>query len=152
MGGLILGFRMLDTQYRMVSLVQWNTNEDITEELWQKVYQYKDASGERAFEELALFALAMLSLPLSNADVEHAFFQVNIIKSRLRNRMAHKTLAKILHVQYGLRRHNICCTDVMPTHRMLVWFNENMYQGNADAEEENDIISCIFSEWIVFME
>jgi len=29
---------------------------------------------------------------------------------------------------------------------MLVWFNENMYQDNADAEEENDIISCIFSE------
>ena len=84
---------LLDTQYRMVSLVQWNTNEDVTEEeLWQKVYQYKDASGERAFKELALFALSMLSLPLSNADVERAFSQVNIIKSKLRNRMANKTL------------------------------------------------------------
>ena len=42
----------------MVSLVQWNTNEDIAEEeLWQKVYQYKDASGECAFEELALIVI-----------------------------------------------------------------------------------------------
>jgi len=131
----------------MVSLVQWNTNEDVTEEeLWQKVYQYKDASGERAFEELALFALSMLSLPLSNADVERAFSQVNIIKSKLRNRMANKTLAGILHVRYGMRRQNICCTDFVPTHRMLVRFNESMYQDNADAEEENDIISCICSE------
>ena len=73
---------LLDTQYRMVSLVQWNTNEDVTE-LWQKVYQYKDASGERAFEELALFTLSMLSLTLSNADVERTLCQVNIIKSKL---------------------------------------------------------------------
>jgi len=34
----------------------------------------------------------------------------------------------------------------VPTHRMLVRFNESMYQDNADAEEENDIISCICSE------
>ena len=40
----------------------------------------------------------MLSLPLSNADAEHAFSQVNIIKSKVRNHMANKTLAGILHV------------------------------------------------------
>jgi len=114
---------LFDTQYRVVSLVQCNTNEDITEE---EVYQYKDASGKRAFEELALFALSMLSLLLSNADVERAFFQVNIIKSKLQNRMANKTLAGILHVQYGMRRQNICCTDFVPTHHMLVRFNGNM--------------------------
>ena len=62
--------------------------------------------------------------------------------------MANKTLAGILHVWYGMRRQNICCTDFVPTHRMLVWFNESMYQDNADAEEENDIL-CICSEWIL---
>jgi len=34
-------------------------------ELWQKVYQYKDASGERAFEKLALFALSDNVIPAS---------------------------------------------------------------------------------------
>ena len=58
----------------------------------------------------------LLSLPLSNADVER---QVNIIKSKTRNRMISSTLSGILHVRYGMKRQGICCTQFTPTSDML---------------------------------
>lgn len=46
------------------------TKNDIAS-FWVEVLHFTDASGERCFKELAEFALSLLSLPLSNADVEH---------------------------------------------------------------------------------
>ena len=66
---------------------------------------------------MALFALSLLSLSLSNADVEP---QVNIIKSKTRNRVISSTLSGILvHVRYGMKRQGICCTQFTPTNDML---------------------------------
>ena len=84
------------------------------EALWVEVYNYRDASGERVYADMALFALSLLSLPLSNADVERVFSPVNIIKSNTRNRMISLTLSRILHVRYGIKRQGICCTQFTP--------------------------------------
>ena len=85
----------------------------LAEELWQNVYEHKDWRGPLGV--MALFALALLLLQLSNADVEQALSLVNIIKSKLRNCMANKTLERTMHLRYALRRQNICCTDFTPT-------------------------------------
>jgi len=45
------------------------------EALWVEVYNYRDASGEHVYADLALFALSLLSLPLSNADAERVFLK-----------------------------------------------------------------------------
>jgi len=68
------------------------------EALWVEVYNYRDASGERVYADMALFALSLLSLPLSNAAVERVFSPVNIIKSNTRNRMISSTLSGIQFV------------------------------------------------------
>jgi len=100
----------LDIQYKSVNLVQWSTaNDSNPEALWTEIYNYRDASGERAYGDLALFALSLLALPLSNADVERVFSQVNLVKSKTRNRLSNSTLSGILRVRYGLRRQSICC-------------------------------------------
>ena len=104
------------------------------QKIFGSVYNHTDASGEQCFMELALFALAMLSLPLSNADEERAFSPVNIIKSKLRNRMCNATLSGIMHVRYALKPKGICCKDFQPSDCMLRKFNESMYHDNAPAE------------------
>jgi len=45
-------------------------NDSNPKALWTEIYNYTDASRERAYGDLALFTLLLLALPLSNADVE----------------------------------------------------------------------------------
>ncbi|KAF0705506.1 Dimer Tnp hAT domain-containing protein [Aphis craccivora] len=67
----------------------------------------KDASETNPFEELCTLAMQLLVLPWSNADVERLFSQMNLVKTKLRNRMGSKLLDSILTIKSGLRRQNI---------------------------------------------
>lgn len=85
----------------------------------------------------------MLCLPFSNAIVERAFSIMNIIKNKLRNKMAVKTTDAILRVRFNMPQGG--CVNFQPTKDMLKKFNsENMY---IDIEnEQNDVLeifSCI---------
>lgn len=42
--------------------------------------KFTDASCESCFEEIAEFALSLLSVPLSNAGVERVFSHMNAVK------------------------------------------------------------------------
>jgi hypothetical protein len=74
-----------------------------TFEFWSEVNNYTDSSGSNPFEELCRAALAALSLPQSNAEVERLFSQMGMVKSKLRNIMSLHTLNSILLVRYGLK-------------------------------------------------
>ncbi|KYN16079.1 hypothetical protein ALC57_11688, partial [Trachymyrmex cornetzi] len=45
----------------------------------------------------------------SNADVERTFSQLNLVKSKIRNRLQNIMVNTILHIRYGLKRHDKCC-------------------------------------------
>ncbi|CAN8027477.1 unnamed protein product [Ixodes persulcatus] len=55
-----------------ITLLNW---EQIlsTQSFWCEVHSYKDACGENPFAELAGFAMSMMVLPYSNAEVERTF-------------------------------------------------------------------------------
>ncbi|XP_060662087.1 uncharacterized protein LOC132795409 [Drosophila nasuta] len=95
-------------QYQNINLLNWSNLTD-TISFWAEVSNYVDAAGNKRFSALASFALSLLSLPWSNAEVERVFSQMNNGKTKLRNRMAVETLNSILHIRYGLRRANKCC-------------------------------------------
>lgn len=44
------------------------------EQIWTEVLNCKDSSGDQCLKDLALSALSLLAMPLSNADVERVFF------------------------------------------------------------------------------
>jgi hypothetical protein len=75
------------------------------------VHSYKDCADNNPFKELSLFALKMLSLPHSNADVERVFSVMNTVKTKLRNRLHLRTLNAILNIKYGLKLTQKCCYD-----------------------------------------
>ncbi|KAH9374648.1 hypothetical protein HPB48_019823 [Haemaphysalis longicornis] len=58
-----------------------------TQSLWCEVHSYTDACGENPFTELAGFAISMLVLAYSNAEVKRTFSQLNIVKFMLRNKL-----------------------------------------------------------------
>lgn len=100
----------IDFQWRNLHKVLWKKNTD-TSELWVEISSYTDATGENPFSDLADLALTVLTLPHSNADVERIFSHMNIVKSKLRNRMSIKSLNALLTIRYGLRRNGSCCYD-----------------------------------------
>lgn len=75
----------------------WKTTQH-TEDFWVEVYisNFKNAVGDRTYGHVSKLALAIMSLPFSNAVVERAFSQVAIIKDKLRNRLAIRTAQSIL--------------------------------------------------------
>lgn len=85
-------------QYDNINFVKWENVED-TVHFWSEVLKYEDSGGNNPFMSLAKFAIMMLSLPWSNAEVERVFSQVNIVKSKLRNRMNTDTLNAILYIR-----------------------------------------------------
>lgn len=97
-------------QWRKLHYVLWKNNTD-TIALWTEIASYRDATGENPFSDLAALALTVLTLPHSNADVERIFSHMNIVKSKLRNRLCIKSLNAILTIKYGLRRNEKCCYD-----------------------------------------
>ena len=76
-----------------------------------EVWAFKDASGVNPFKDLAAFAISMLVLPHSNAEVERVFSQMNIVKSKLRNRMETQMANAILAIRAGLKRSGKSCFE-----------------------------------------
>lgn len=86
-------------QYNNIHLIKLNHIDDTTK-FWAEVSQYKDAAGNNPFSEISCFAFQLLSLHWSNADVERLFSQMNLVKTKLRNRIQSDTVNAILHVRY----------------------------------------------------
>lgn len=78
-------------QYNTIHLQRWE-NQENTVAFWAEVKTFMDSAGNRQFQDLAVFALNLLSLPWSNAEVERVFSQVNLVKTKLRNRLHIDTL------------------------------------------------------------
>lgn len=85
-------------EYHNIYFVKW-ANISNTELFWAEVNAFKEAGGRNTFGELAKFALELLALPWSNADVERTFSQLNLVKTKIRNRMQVSTTNAILHIR-----------------------------------------------------
>ena len=80
------------------------------EQFWVGVANHKDASSENDFSELSDFFLSMLALPFSNSAIERAFSQINLIKTKFRNRMQQDMLEALLQIYKYMVCNNICNT------------------------------------------
>lgn len=71
---------------------------------WLEVESFKDAGGNHCFQDLALGAINLLTLPISNTPAERAFSQVALLKDDSRNRMNLPLLSGLMDVHSGLTR------------------------------------------------
>lgn len=100
----------IEFQWANLSNINWmNTNN--TMDFWSKVFHYSDASRENPFKEMVILSSKLLTLPFSNADVERLFSQMNVVKTKVRNRISLQTLSNILTIKYGLRIEGKCCNS-----------------------------------------
>lgn len=76
----------ISIQWANILNVKW-TETSNTIKFWNEVACYTDASGSYPFAEISNLAMRILVLPWSNAEVERLFSQMNLVKSKLRNKM-----------------------------------------------------------------
>lgn len=101
------------SQWSNLCFIKWKNIKE-TVAFWCEVYSHKDASGENPFKELAKFSLSILVLPISNAEVERIFSQLNLIKTKQRNRMQLLLTNSLLTIRNHLRNKNCCNNFAIP--------------------------------------
>lgn len=132
-------------QIKNLKLFEWNEKNDSLK-FWVEVKNYKDASNIQTFSELADMAINMLCLPWSNAEVERIFSQLNVLKTKIRNRLNSETINKILTSKYGLKRMSKCCSSFDFPVEVLRKIGKNEIYGNTNYEErqeESDFLSIL---------
>lgn len=106
---------------------------------WAEVFEDKDAGGNKRFENIARFALSLLTTPISNATVERAFSIYAVIKDKLRNKLSISTMQSLMMVRYSLKRDHKDCVNFQPTAQMLKNFTTSMYDfKNQDKSAEQN--------------
>lgn len=57
---------------------------------------FRNLNGEQEFQDLGSFSLDVLALPFSNVSCERVFSKVNLIKTKLRNKLNTETVNGLL--------------------------------------------------------
>lgn len=100
-------------QWNKIHLIEWK-NTSSTKQFWYEVNHFTNAVGENPFSEVTKFALNLLCLPHSNAEVERLFSNMNVVKNKVRNRLELGMLRSILIIRASLKRYNTCNKFELP--------------------------------------
>lgn len=98
----------LDTEWRILrncKEIESFPNEAVG--FWQEVQKMKLGDDSSAFKILSNFTFSILSLPQSSANVERIFSDINLTKTKQRNKLNNATISGLLHTRSYIR-HNNC--------------------------------------------
>lgn len=128
----------VEFQWDNLRSINWKETKD-TEKFWTEVINYRDSSGESPFKHLNDLALKVLCLPHSNADIERIFSQMNLVKTKLRNKMKLSLLNNILHIRFGVKRTGSCCNDfVLPNEVLKSIGTLKVYESVGSNKDDCD--------------
>lgn len=86
---LVTDIESLNTEWRHLQDVQYLKNFENAsfDQFWLEVFQMKNELNEEMFPNLNKLIKGLMCLPHSSAAVERIFSQLNLIKSKSRNRL-----------------------------------------------------------------
>ncbi|CAD7078680.1 unnamed protein product [Hermetia illucens] len=117
----------IDSEYRtLINLVKDKEQILDIEEFWRMVARI-EIGNEQAFPNLVKLVFAILSFPHSSANVERVFSQVNLMKTKIRNRLENATIKACLQTKGLLKLQNSACTNFKVTTEMRKKCNKAMY-------------------------
>lgn len=92
-------YQDIDDEWRLLPFLQLPEDvdpKDNADLFWAKLMTADEGDQGLSFKKLSKFVLDVLSLPYSNADCERTFSQVNLIKTKSRNKLVTSTINGIL--------------------------------------------------------
>ena len=99
-----------------------------TEVFWAEVAR----SNSEKYQNLLAFIKVMFTIPVSNADSERVFSQVNLIKTVHRNRFSVEGVASLIFVKEGVKNEADSCAHFKPSQEMILKCNKEIYH-NVEA-------------------
>lgn len=131
----------IDDQWRLIAVTNFPeiSATDTAEKVWQHIKNSKNINGQNEFAEVATFALNVLCLPHSSASCERVFSKINLMKTKIRNKLATDTINGLLLSSQcatsGGGSHNFPVTEKMMS-RMT---SSLLYTSKDITVEEDDI-------------
>lgn len=107
----------LENEWRLLLIQDMITTHKSIEEFWPKVFNLKNGFGEKMFPNITQFVAPLLALPHSSATVERIFSQLNLIKSKTRNRLLTPTINALMTAKEMLENSN--SYDFLPSAELL---------------------------------
>lgn len=109
------------------------------DDMWMKIFETKNFSGEPMFPNLEKLVHAVLSLPHSNAEAERIFSIVTDVKNKKRNRLNIDTLNAICKVRSSFQARNIDCRTFQVEEKHLNLHNsQNLYSNTSDNLHDDE--------------
>ena len=134
----------LETEWNSLGFEEWpKTCLSSTVSFWAEVSSKTNSTGEKTYPNMSSLALALLSLPFSNASVERLFSQMNIVHSKLRNRLLVRSVEAILQIRYGLRLESRTCVSFIPCDEMVKNFGAKDSPTNEDEDVSEDVLIAL---------
>lgn len=101
------------------------------DKFWSELHLYED------FKELSQFALDTLCIPHSNAQCERVFSHVNLMKTKIRNKLMTETVNGSLLAAQHIKESG-SCINFKPSKEMLSKLNLSMYKRTHVAPIDSD--------------
>ena len=104
--------QQLDNEWRRMAFIELPFTHDgmAVDEYWGKMATITDGAEQQQFASLSAFMKGLLALPHANADTERIFSQINLIKSKTRNKLKTQTVSALLATKEGI----VDCTKFSP--------------------------------------
>lgn len=126
-----------ENEWHALCLEQWPQeclNDVIS--FWAEVNEQRNSMNQKRFSNIASLALALLSLPFSSASVERIFSQMNVVHSKLRNRLNVRSVEALLQIKYGLKLQSQTCVNFEHTSDMIKNFSAKDTTTNEGCMED----------------
>lgn len=125
-------YQKLDSEWRLLRNTEIQNFSDNGEEFWVSVLKEKYNDGTSMFGTVSKFAIQLLSLPHSSANVERLFSQINLIKTNSRNLISSASLSGLLHTKEYLNGKS--CYNLPISKELLKLHSNKMYKKDKDCE------------------
>ena len=111
---------------------------ETTEQFWGEIGKLEGMQQDsQKFGVISDIAKTLLCLPISSADCERIFPQINIIKTKARSQFKVENVEKIIQVKQGLSE--VGCNSYVPSQKMLTKFNSvQLYDNDTDSDIDSD--------------
>ncbi|KAL3224003.1 hypothetical protein MRX96_027070 [Rhipicephalus microplus] len=107
----------LDREGRLLRNMDLSEHAGLTaSQFWHAVSQMRRGDGSQEFPLLSAFMKNILCLPHSSAVVERVFSQVNLLKTKQRNRLSTDALCGLLHAKRTLTDSSCYTIQITPSH------------------------------------
>ncbi|XP_045492339.1 uncharacterized protein LOC123691815 [Colias croceus] len=110
--------QIIDDEWRQLPSFELPEGIDVNDPVdifWAKLLELEEGDQGMTFKNISKFVLEVISLPHSNADSERIFSQVNLVKTKARNKMTVSTVNGVLLAKQRVRGKGNDCTTYDPS-------------------------------------